>query len=107
MKRGIVLQVRESENKKNGNEKTIWIVIGLLPSKMKNGGLYYPKTTDVCVSTCAGMLTKPDKYSYFKSLTTGSIVKLEYGVNDYANKVFVENIETLCESPFDDNDLFG
>lgn len=54
MKRAIVLQVRESENKQNNNEKTVWVTVGLLPSKMKNGNLYYPRTTDVCVSTCAG-----------------------------------------------------
>lgn len=106
MKRAIVLQVRESENKQNNNEKTVWVTVGLLPSKMKSGNLFYPKTTDICVSTCAGILTKPDNYDKFRKLAIGSIVDLSYGVNEFNNKVYVTDISVVCDSPFEAKDLF-
>lgn len=106
MKRAIVLQVRESENKRNNNEKTVWVTLGLLPSKMKNGNLYYPKTSDVCISTCAGQLTKPDGYSAFKSLAIGSIVGIGYGVNEITGNSFISTLDVLIDSPFTSEDLF-
>lgn len=106
MKRAIVLQVRESENKQNNNEKTVWVTVGLLPSKMRNGNLYYPRTTDVCVSTCAGALTKPDNYEKFRKLAIGSLVDLTYGMNEFTNKPFVADVAVACESPFTADDLY-
>ena len=100
MKRAIVLQVRESENKQNNNEKTVWVTVGLLPSKMKNGNLYYPRTT------CAGALTKPDNYEKFRKLAIGSLVDLTYGINEFTNKPFVADISLSCESPFTAADLY-
>ena len=106
MKRAIVLQVRESENKQNNNKKTVWVTVGILPAKMKNGGLYYPRSTDVCVSTCAGALTKPDNYEKYRKLAIGSLVDLYYEVNEYTNKPFVSDITVTCESPFEAKDLY-
>ena len=106
MKRAIVLQVRESENKQNNNEKAAWVTVGLLPAKMKSGNLFYPRSTETCVSTCAGVLTKPDNYEKFRKLAIGSIVDLTYGINEFTNKPFVADISVVCESPFTAEDLY-
>ena len=73
---------------------------------MKSGNLFFPKSNESCVTTCAGALTKPDNYDKFRKLAIGSIVDLSYAVNEFTNKVYVSDISVVCDSPFEAKDLF-
>ena len=100
MKRAIVISVRESKDNKT-NENNAWVTVALMPTKMKNGNVFFPKSSEICVSTCAGELRSPDKFSAFRKLKLGDVVDVHYGFNEFSGKTFVENIELVTNSPFD------
>ena len=106
MRRAIVLQVRTSPDKNTG-ENLVWVVLGRIPSKSKDGKIFYPKTTDIVISTVAGELRSPDKYLKFLSLNVGAIVNVEMTINEYNNKPVVFSIETIVDSVFSEADLYG
>lgn len=91
MKRAIVVSVRMSIDKKT-NENVVWVSSAIMPTKGNNGKIYYPKSTDIVVTTCAGELSKPDNYSSYSSLKIGDIVDISYGLNDFTQKAFVSGL---------------
>ncbi len=105
MKRGFILQVRTSEDKQT-KETLAWVTIGCIPSKMKDGKLYYPRSTDTLITTCAGETRDPDKFKRYKSLKVGSLVDVQTAVNEYTDKTFINNLLPVIDSPFGDNDLY-
>lgn len=106
MKRGIVLQVRTSQDKAT-KETLVWVVVGQLPNAMKEGNLYYPKSSDVLINTVAGETRSPDKFKKFKSLKIGTLVKVEMALSEFSNKPFVSDIIVISESAFTNKELFG
>ena len=105
MKRAIVVAVRESKNAQT-NENQFWISCAIMPSVMNNGGLFYPKSTELIKQVCCGETSKPDMYSFAKTLKIGSLVDIGFGCNENTGKVFVNQLALICESPFTDNDLY-
>ena len=106
MKRAIVLQVRSSVDN-NTQENLAWVTVGCIPSKMKDGRLYSPKTTDILITTVAGEVRSPDKFKKYKNLKIGSLVDVVMALNEYNNKLFVEDILTVADSVYTDDDLYG
>ncbi|MBR1676961.1 MAG: hypothetical protein IJ706_06620 [Clostridia bacterium] len=106
MKRAIVLQVRTSEDKTT-HETLAWVTVGCVPSKMKDGRLFYPKSSDTLVTTCAGELRSPDKFKKFKNLKIGAIVDLHMALNEFTNKSFVFDIVVSTDSLYSEEDLYG
>lgn len=104
MKRAIITSVRISKDNKTG-EDNAWITASIMPSKMNNGNLFYPKATAISVSTCAGALRSPDKFSKYQGLKIGDIVDIHYALNEYNQKPFVNEILLVKESPYKENDL--
>ena len=105
MKRAIVLSVRQSEDTKTG-ENNCWVTLGVMPSKMLNSGnIFYPKTTDILVSTCAGEIRSPDKFKKYKNLKIGDVMDISYGVNERSNQIFVDNLQMVKETPYAQNEL--
>ena len=105
MKRAIVLQVRQSEDK-DTHETLAWVTVGCIPAKMKDGRLYFPKSSDILITTCAGETRSPDKFKKFKDLKVGSIVDLQMALNEYTNKSFVNDIIVSTDSKFSEDDLY-
>ena len=104
MKRAIVTSVRTSKDKKSG-EDNAWVTVSIMPSKMSNGNLFYPKSSEISVTSCAGALRAPDKFAKFNSLRIGALVDIHYGVNEYTQKPFVDDITLVKDSPFSNSDL--
>lgn len=104
MKRAIVLSVRESKDK-NTNENTVWVTLGIMPSKYGEGKIFYPKSSEICVSTVAGELRNPDNYKLYKDLKIGDIVNVVYGFNEFTQKPFVNELLCVCETPYSIDDL--
>lgn len=104
MKRALVTSVRTSKDQKSG-EDNAWVTMSIMPSKMSNGNLFYPKSSDISVSTCAGAIRSADKFTKYQGLQIGDIVDIHYGFNEFTQKPFVDDITLVKSSPFKENDL--
>ena len=104
MKRAIVVSVRTSKDKNSG-EDNAWVTVALMPTKMNNGNLFYPKSSDISVSTCAGAIKAPDKFTKYQGLKLGDIVNIHYGFNEFTQKPFVDDITLVKSTPYKESDL--
>lgn len=104
MKRAIVTCVRTSKDSKTG-EDNAWVTVAIMPSKMQNGSLFYPKSSDISVSTCAGAIRAKDKFSKYRDFKLGDIVDIHYGFNEFTQKPFVDDITLVKSSPYEESDL--
>ncbi len=104
MKRAIVTSVRTSKDNKSG-EDNAWVTVSIMPSKMNNGNLFYPKSSDISVSTCAGAIRSADKFTKYQALKLGDLVDIHYGFNEFTNKPFVDDITLVKSSTYKDSDL--
>ena len=105
MKRGFILQVRTSEDKQT-KEMLAWVTIGCIPSKMKDGRLYFPKSSDTLISTCAGANRDPDKFKRYKELKVGTLIDVQTAISEYTEKPFINNLFVVIDSPFSESDLY-
>ena len=105
MKRAVVVAVRENADKKTG-ENNLWVTLAVMPAKMTNGGLYYPKSTDMLVSSCFGEIRHPDKFAQYKGLNIGALVDIEYGFNEVRQKPFVRELHNIKDSPYKDTEIY-
>ena len=104
MKRAIVVSVRISKDKTT-SEDNAWVTVALMPTKMTNGNLFYPKSSDISVSTCAGAIKAPDKFTKYQGLKLGDIVDIHYALNEFTKKPFVNDITLVKSSPYKESDL--
>lgn len=105
MKRAIVTVVRESVDQKT-NEPLIFVVMGVLPSKMKDGGLWYPSKDKSFLYTCFGKERNEALFNFAKSLLPGAIVGVVFGVNEFTGKNFISSLSSVCDSPFSEEQLY-
>ena len=105
MKRCIVTGVRKSEDNKT-KDKLLFVTLHRLPSKMKNGGLWFPKLNEPVVTACFNQSTDKDGYEKYSALEAGAICDVTYGVNEFNGKVFVARLNVVMESPYDKTDLY-
>ena len=104
MKRAIVVSVRTSKDNKTG-EDTAWITVAIMPTKMSNGNLFYPQSKNIAVSTCAGAVRFPDKFSKYKSFNIGDLVDVHYALNEFNQTPMVVDIVLVEKCPYKANDL--
>ena len=67
MKRGILLSVREQKDSNTG-EDVLFATAYALPSRMKNGGLWYPKKEDSTYVRFVKKESNPEDYEYLSKL---------------------------------------
>ena len=94
MKRFLVTQVRQNKDKDTGDD-LMFISLFRLPSRMKNGGLFYPKKEDREVTACLNKTKKPEEYQKFLNLLPGSLVDVTFGINDFNEKTFVAGMQLV------------
>ena len=104
MKRAIVTCVRTSKDKET-NEDVTWVTSALMPTKMQNGNLFYPKSSDISVSTCAGAIKASDKFTKYQGLKLGDIVDIHYGFNEFTQKPYVDDITLVKSTLYKESDL--
>ena len=104
MKRAIVTCVRVSKDNKTG-EDNVWVTMSIMPSKMTNGNLFYPKSSDISVTTFAGAIKSPDKFKQYKELKIGDLVNVHYSLNEYNQKPFISEVVFFADSPYKESDL--
>lgn len=94
MKRGILLSVREQKDKDTG-EDVLFATAYALPSKMKNGGLWYPKKEDSTFVRFVKKESNPEEYEYLSKLLPGCLVDITLGLNEFTNKTFVASMKLV------------
>ena len=107
MKRCILVGSRTNKDKETGDE-LLFLTLCNLPRRMKNGGLWNPKSNEMLVTSCINKARKPDDYDKFIKLLPGTLFDVTYGVNEFTGKVVVAALNLVAGSDniFDEKTLF-
>ena len=92
--RCILLSVREQKDANTG-EDLIFATAYRLPSRMKNGGLWYPKKDETYYTRCVKKNSNPEDYEYLLKLMPGCLVDVEMGLNEFTEKTYVASMKLV------------
>lgn len=95
MKRCLLVSIRESQDKETKDE-LLFLTCYALPSVMKNGGLYYPKSADAIINVCINKTRAPMDYDLFKNVLPGALVDILIAVNEITSKKFVAKCDLVA-----------
>lgn len=91
-------------NKVGTDEKTqdtlLYLTLYRLPTKRKDGGLWYPKSTEAVVNVCVNKTRDPEKFNRLSVLQYGSLVDINFGINEFTEKSFVASVEPIPNTGF-------
>jgi len=105
MKKGILLASRLGKDKKT-EENLCWVTVGMLPSKMNSGNLFFPKKEDTLCTIPFGELRHPDMFKACQSIRPGSLVGVIFDYNEVLNRAFPAKIEVLEQSVYTDDEMY-
>ena len=105
MKRAIIVGVKDGKDKKTGDD-LLFVTCFKLPSKMKNGGLWFPKSSDAVATACINKSRAPKDYEEFLHILPGTLCDLTLGVNDFNGNSFIAKIDIVEKSPFKPEALY-
>ena len=97
MRRFILVSSRIGEDKETTDE-ILFLTLYRLPSKMKDGGLWYPKKDDALTTTCINKTNRPEEFDKLKSVLPCSLVDVTFGVNEFTNKSFIAKIDLVKDT---------
>ena len=91
-------------NKLGTDEKTkdtlLYLAAYRLPTKRKDGGLWYPKPTEAVINVCVNKTRDPEKFNRLSTIQLGSLVDIEFGFNEFTDKSFVSSVELVPNTSF-------
>lgn len=105
MKRYLVTSVRTSTDKQTG-DPLLFISLYKLPSKMKEGGLWFPKNDEALATACINGKNNKEEYDKQKVLLPGALVDVTLGVNDFSGKTFVAKMDVFKQSPYKQDEIY-
>ena len=106
MKRFLVCSVRKGEDEKTKGE-LLFITMYRLPSKMKDGGLWFPKKDEQLAVACISKDRAPKDYEDLLSLLPGTLVDVTFGFNDFNQQSFVAKVDVVPGSNvFTESDVY-
>ena len=107
MKRCILLSTRTNEDKDTGDQ-LLFLTLSNLPKRMKSGGLWHPKSSEMIITACINETRKPDDYAKFAKLLPGTLLDVTEGINDFTNKRFVASLDIVSgtENIYDEKLLY-
>ena len=107
MKRTILVSTRTNTDEMTGDE-LLFLTLCNLPKRMKNGGLWHPKSSELLSIACINKTRKPDEYEKFMKLLPGTIIDVTEGINDFTNTRFVASLDVVAgtENIFDEKILY-
>jgi hypothetical protein len=106
MKRCILVSVRKNVDKETKDE-LLFLTLYRLPTKMKNGGLYYPRPNESIINACINKSKAPMDFELFESLLPGVLVDVTFGLNEFNNKTFVSKCDFVPNTNlFNEEDLY-
>ena len=96
-------------NKLGTDEKTkdtlMYLTLYRLPTKRKDGGLWYPKSSEAIVNVCVNKTRDPEKFNRLAQISLGSLVDIEFGFNEFTDKSFVASVELVPNTSFLTDDI--
>ena len=106
MIRSILVSSRVGQDDKTGN-KLLFMTLYRFPTRMKNGGLWYPKKGDAVINACIDESKKADEFAFFSEILPGALVDVVLGVNDFTGKTYVASLNLACEqNPYKAEELY-
>lgn len=97
MRRCMLVQTRIDVNKET-KERKLWLTLCRLPNPMKNGGLFYPKASDLLTYYCVSEQDKPKDFEDFAKYNPGTLFDVTFGLNDYNNKPYILEVIYVPDS---------
>lgn len=94
MKRCILVGSRTNVDKETKDE-LLFLTLCNLPRKMKNGGLWHPKSSEMLVTACINKSRKPEEFEKFIKLLPGTLFDVTQGINDFNGKPFVASLDVV------------
>ena len=96
-------------NKLGTDEKTkdtlMYLTLYRLPTKRKDGGLWYPKSSEAIVNVCVNKTRDPEKFNRLSSIQYGALVDIDFGVNEFTDKAYVASVELVPNTSFLTDDI--
>ena len=96
-------------NKLGTDEKTkdtlMYLTLYRLPTKRKDGGLWYPKSSEAIVNVCVNKTRDPEKFNRLSSIQYGALVDIDFGVNEFTDKTYVASVELVPNTSFLTDDV--
>ena len=96
-------------NKLGTDEKTkdtlLYLAAYRLPTKRKDGGLWYPKSSEAIVNVCVNKTRDPEKFNRLSSIQYGALVDIDFGVNEFTDKTYVASVELVPNTSFLTDDI--
>ena len=87
------------------NDRLLYLVLYRLPNRTKNGGLWYPKSTESVVNVCVNEKREPEKFSRLSTFAYGSCVDISFGLNENTEKTYVASVELVPNTSFLKDDV--
>ena len=84
---------------------TCWCSLVKLPKETNKGSLYHHKKADMFNMYPVDKLKNPELYARISVLRPGTLLDLEYAVNDFG-KAVLKDIKVIKPSPFTYDELF-
>ena len=104
-KRCIVVDLRLNKDEKT-NDELLFLTLYRLPTKMKNGGLWHPRSNESVVNVCINKTKEPESFVKMLNVLPGSLVDVTFGINDFTNKTFVAKTELVVVNPIKVEDIY-
>ena len=99
------MQTRQTTDKET-KENLIWLTLYVLPSKMKDGKLWFPKKAESTITVCVNEKKAPQDYSDLQHVLPGSLFDITYGFNEYSGKAFISKCELVEFSSHTEDKLY-
>ena len=80
MRRCILISNRQNKDEKTGDE-LLFLTLSRLPTKMNNGGLWYPKKDEQIISACINKTRSPEDYEKMVNILPGTLIDVTFGLN--------------------------
>ena len=94
MRRCILISTRQNKDEKTGDE-LLFLTLSRLPTKMNNGGLWYPKKDELIINTCINKTRSTEDYAKMQNVLPGTLIDVTFGLNEYTNKAYVVKTDVV------------
>ena len=94
MRRCILISTIQNKDEKTGDE-LLFLTLSRLPTKMNNGGLWYPKMDEQIINTCINKTRSPEDYENMSKVLPGTLIDVTFGLNEYTNKAYVVKTDVV------------
>lgn len=94
MRRFILISNRQNKDEKTGDE-LLFVKLARLPSKMNNGGLWYPKKDEEILTTCINKSRASEEYEKMLPVLPGTLIDVTFGLNEFTNKAYAIKFDVV------------